>query len=212
MAATASLNTIAERLKLLMNTAEIARIPATIDEFWSLIELPEYRLNYYQNEIVCTMSYASTNHERIVRNFIAAFDAAFSNQNGETFGSNRPLFVEDCNDIFECDVHVVLNALKEHSYGRTKTATLNPSIIVEVLSNSTKTFDIANKLPCYKTIPTINHIVYIEPNFVDVSVYSRGNKANLWFNEDFKDINQRIKLSGKYFPLKQIYKNVVTGL
>jgi Uma2 family endonuclease len=211
MVATSNPPLTAERLRILMQNSDIVRVPATLDEFWTLIELPEYRMNYYQNEIICTMSYASTNHERIVRNFIAAFDLAFSNK-GETFGSNRPIYAEECQDIFECDVHVVTDTLQEYNYGRTKTATINPSIIVEVLSESTKAFDLSSKLPCYKAIPTVQHIVYVEANKLNVSVYSRGNKTNLWLNEDYMDISQRLKLNGKYFSLKQIYKNVVLSL
>jgi Uma2 family endonuclease len=211
MVATARQPVTAARLKALMQNAEIVRIPATLDEFWTLIELPEYRMNYYQNEMVCSISYASTNHERIVRNFITAFDLAFSSK-GETFGSYRPIYADECEDIFECDVHVVMGNLEEYHYKRKKTATSNPSIIVEVLSDSTKSFDISNKLPCYKAISTVQHILYIEPNALRVSVYSRSTKNNVWINEDFNDINQRIKLNGKYFPLKQIYKNVILGI
>jgi Uma2 family endonuclease len=212
MLATANPPVTAERLKALMQTSDIARIPASVDEFWSLIELPEYRFNYHQNEIICTMSYASTNHERIVRNFITAFDLTFSDKKGETFGSNRPIYAVEYEDIFECGVHLVMGGLQEHHYGRVKTATLNPSVIVEVFSDSTKSFDILNKLPCYKTMPSVQHIIYVEPNKALVSVYSRGNKPNLWLNEDYNDLNQKIKLYGKPFSLKQLYKNVIFGM
>ena len=39
----------------------------------------------------------------------------------------------------------------------------NPELVGEVFSSSTKRFDESDKLECYKTIPTLKHVLFVDP-------------------------------------------------
>lgn len=190
-------------------TDDLVWIPATKDEFWSLIELPEFRIEYYENQIVGTMSYGAFNHETIIDNLSWLFNTQLDRKIFRCFGSNRPVYVEQCDDIFEPDIHVVQGEVDLYHYKKTKTATSNPSIIVEVFSKSIKGFDLNNKLPCYKTMPSLQHIVFIEQDKPNVTVFSRTKRPNEWLNTDYFDLSQKIRMMGKYFALKDIYDKVI---
>ena len=69
-----------ETLKTLFKDSDFISIPATEAEFWHLIELPQYHIEYHNKQIVGTMSYAATNHERIVSNAIFAFRSLFEEE------------------------------------------------------------------------------------------------------------------------------------
>lgn len=208
MTAIARMPITANRLKKQLENEEIVFIPATIDDYWRLVETPQLRLDYFNNQIVATMSYGSVKHETIVNNVVFRFNLQFGEENCRIFPSNRPVYAADCEDIFNPDVHLVEGQLKEHAYKRSKTATLNPSIIVEVMSESTKEFDLVNKLPCYQQISSVQHIVYIEQNHAEIMVYSRTNKPNEWLLQRFNALSDDFNLLNKSFSLKDIYRNV----
>lgn len=193
-------------------TDELVWIPASKETFWNLIELPEFHIEYVNHQIVGTMSYGALSHERIINNLTGLFLMNFNSEDHESFGSNRPIHAADCNSIFEADVHLVSGELKLYSYDKTKTATANPSVIIEVLSDSTKNFDINTKLPCYKLMPSVQHILLIDQKKPNIQVFSRTRKPNEWLNSDFNDLSQRLKILGKYFSLKNIYHKVIFNI
>ncbi|MBX2799856.1 MAG: Uma2 family endonuclease [Myxococcales bacterium] len=62
----------------------------------------------------------------------------------------------------------------EMTFGADQTAQ-NPVVIVEVLSDSTRTYDRTEKLERYKTIPSLRHVVLVEQDAPDVEVWSRSD-------------------------------------
>jgi Uma2 family endonuclease len=208
MTATAQMPITAKTLKMLFSKCDFISIPATEAEFWQLVELPQYRIEFHQNQIIGTMSYAATNHERIVSNLIFGLRSLLDDDNHEVFGSNRPTFAAECGNIYEPDVHVIQGALKEYHYDKTKTASRNPAVIVEVFSPSTKNFDTTEKLDCYKLMPTLQHIVFIEPNKPNIQVFNRINSDN-WASIDYIKLEDKITLLDVVISLKSIYKKVI---
>lgn len=202
----------AQTLKKAFESADFIEIPASIDDFWQLIELPEYRIEYHNNQIVGTMSYASTPHETIVSNVSFEFRLMLNQGNHKCriFGSNRPIYAIGCGNIYQADVHAIQGELKEHAYDKTKTATMNPIIIVEVHSKSTKNYDLTEKLDCYKTIPSVQQILYIDSETLKVTVHNRTNKPNQWLTVDYRDATQSVKILNKNLLLSKIYQD--TGL
>lgn len=197
----------ANRLKKRLENEPLVFASATVDEYWALVESPQLRLDYFNHQIVATMSYGSLKHETIVSNVHGSFFTKFT-ENARLFSSNRPIYAAVCGDIFNPDIHLVEGDLQEHYYKRSKTATLNPSIIVEVMSDSTKEYDINAKLPCYQQINSAQHIIYIEQDQMSIVVYSRINSSNEWTMEKFVTLEDEIKLLNQTFVLKDIYRNV----
>ena len=150
------------RLREALEKEDIVAFPATIADYDRLSDYREFSLHYVQNQIVGTMSYCTENHELIVSNIVFLFNLAFDDY--KTLGSNRPVYVEAVNDIFEPDVQLIVGETQLHRYGRVKTATMNPAVIVEVHSSTTKDFDLTTKLEAYKTMPTLQNIIFIEQN------------------------------------------------
>ena len=193
-------------------TDELVWIPASKEDFWELIELPEFKIEYSKGQIVGNMSYATENHETIVANLIAMLHNALLTEGHKILGSNRPVFVGDCDEIFEPDIHTVFGKTEIYQYATTKTATMNPSVIVEVASKTTVNFDWNTKLPCYKTIPSLQHIIYVEQNKPYIEIFTRTKKPNQWLNEVCNDSSQKFKVFGKTIALKSIYQGVIFNM
>jgi Uma2 family endonuclease len=197
----------ADVLRAELNKRDFISIPATLADYDRLSDYREFSLHYVQNQIVGTISYCTENHELIVINIAALFHTAFDDY--KILGSNRPVYVEAMDDYFEPDAHLIIGETQLHRYGRVKNATMNPAVIVEVHSQSTKDFDLTTKLEVYKTIPTLQNIVFIEQNKPHISIYSRTKRPNEWLNVDVTDLTQKIRVLGTNFPLAKIYRKVI---
>ncbi len=197
----------ADWLRAELEKKDFIAFPATLADFDRLSDYREFTLNYVQNQIVGTMSYCTENHELIVANMIRLLGNAF--EDAKILGSNRPVYAEAVNDIFEPDVHVILGETQLHRYGRVKTATKNPVVIVEVHSSTTKNFDLTTKLEAYKLIPSLQNIIFIEQDKPHISIYSRTKRPNEWLNADVTDMTQKIRVLSNNFPLSKIYSKVI---
>ena len=69
---------------------------------------------------------------------------------------------------------------------------LNPVVVFEVLSDSTREYDRGEKLERYKQIPALRHVVLIEQHAVDVEVWTRGPTG--WTRRVHTDPAERLVL------------------
>jgi Uma2 family endonuclease len=207
MSASIPARVTAEHLKKAFEKADFVEISASIHDYWQLVELPEYRLDYIKNQIKGTMSYGSLPHERIIKNLILALSNSFENENYEVFPSNRPLYSEACEEIYEADIHMIKDVIQLHEYDKTKTATKNPVVIVEVHSASTRNYDLGEKLDCYKAMPSVQQIIYIESTQLKVTTHNRTSKPDHWLSIDYKNLDFKVKVLNKFIPLLKIYNN-----
>lgn len=82
----------------------------------------------------------------------------------------------------------------------------NPWLVVEILSNNTRDFDLSEKLNDYKQIPSLQQIIFAEQGSVWASTYIRlGDRE--WQNLDFDQLDDAIPLvgTGVAIPLWKIF-------
>jgi Uma2 family endonuclease len=84
----------------------------------------------------------------------------------------------------------------------------NPYIIVEILSPSTKNFDLSEKLPEYKLLDSLQQVIYINPKKVSVTTYTRTENPNSWINQDFYSLEDAIVVEGISVSLSDIYRKI----
>ena len=56
---------------------------------------------------------------------------------------------------------------------------VNPRVLVEVLSPSTRSYDLGDKFEHYRSIPTLTHVIYVEQELRRVIVRERVD-ASTW--------------------------------
>lgn len=69
-----------------------------------------------------------------------------------------------------------------------------PFLVIEILSPSTRAFDLFDKLDDYKTIPSLKHIVLIDPETPEVRHWSR-DAAGVWTHLVLTGLDASIQLS-----------------
>jgi Uma2 family endonuclease len=85
---------------------------------------------------------------------------------------------------------------------------LYPTLIVEVLSDSTEAFDRGDKFADYKTIPTLTEYLLIHQSQMLVERFQRRSE-NLWVPQIYRD-GDTIELSSINFsgPIGALYENI----
>jgi len=138
----------------------------SIDDY-SDAELSSNRENEYIEGRVCAMAGASINHERICMNLAMHIGLHLKNSPCESLGADIKLKVAE--KFFYPDFMVDC-ALDEPKAYYTET----PSIIIEVLSKSTRRMDETTKLMSYINMPSVQEYVLIEQDVVDIQVLRRS--------------------------------------
>lgn len=201
--------TLTKRIQL----DEVLKVLATLDEYFAFLPKCEYRLDYSDGNIL-SMGFASILHEALVARIGHLFYTIFGiDSEYHILASNVATYFSDSQSVYHPDV-VVLKGKPQHyiHQGKKKKikALLNPHIIVEVLSRTTSRYDLGVKLPRYKTLPSVQHILFIGQHNKAVSLYSRTNRPGQWLNIEEQDAeNGFVTINRKKLRLADIYRNTV---
>lgn len=85
-----------------------------------------------------------------------------------------------------------------------------PTVFVEVLSKSTRAIDMVRKAEEYKSIPSVLHVVLIEPDLRRAWIWSRTDATTVWTHQEVEGAEGVINLPGidVALPFSAIYDGV----
>ncbi len=132
----------------------------TIEEYLQMENAASEKHEYYQGEIFA-MSGAKIEHNKVTSNLHYALRSKLKGKPCQPFGSDQRIHIEK-NTLFTYpDISVVcgdLLTLNDDEYN-----VLNPSIIFEVASPSTRDYDRGEKFKLYRDIPTLKEYILVNP-------------------------------------------------
>lgn len=199
-------------LRKQLETEDLVRIPATPDDYFDLLdEQPDgIYVEFYDHHLIARPNVNTENHELITASVIRLLgNALLHDATFRVMGSNRPVYVKDCEMGFAPDVLIIKGPTELYPRKKAMAATLNPWLMVEVMSGSNRGEEFQHKLLCYKQIPSLQHVLLIEQDYHWVSVFSRTTKANQWLNTDSLDATETAHVDEFVLPLAEIYRSVV---
>src|SRR6476469_5682345 len=154
----------------------------TPDEYRELEETAEFRNEYRDGEIV-KMSGGSINHSRIIRNLSRVLGNLLEGQPYELFHNDLRLWIPRYRRGTYPDV-MVIEGEPVFTEGRSDEI-LNPMLIVEVLSKSTKDFDREDKFRLYRSIPAFREYVLVNQSEFLVAQYIK-TESNEWLFREYE--------------------------
>lgn len=205
--------------------AELAaelRIPATFEEYIEYVHDCEYRVQYHDGHIISFIEYdektdtvmgeAAPIHERLIMRMALLlgqiFDYRTEGKRYALYGSNIKIYVPKGNQSYNPDMAIAIEPaqyIKHRPKKRLITSLVNPHIIVEVMSKGTQKFDKTEKLPIYKSIDSVQQIIYIEAAEIGITSHIRISETE-WQTIDFKKATDELSIVGeKTIPLTEIY-------
>ena len=180
----------------------------TLEEYLAREEKSKYKHEYCNGEIK-RMAGGTSNHSEISINIGFAIKNAIKNakKNLRVFDSNLGIYISEMDAVFYADILVVFEKL-EYKFG-SKSLLINPILIVEVASKSTRNFDREEKFEAYKTLPSFKEYILIEQTKPQIE--SRLiTDSNRWETEIVNDLSKTITLRslGIEILLSDIYENI----
>jgi len=180
----------------------------TEEEYLAMEEQSLEKHEYYAGEVFAK-SGTKVPHNIIAINLLGDIATHLRGKSCKPFHSDQRIYIEK-NGLFTYpDISIVC--------GKTKTRNndnwniLNPTIIIEILSASTKNYDRGDKFKLYRDIPSLKEYILVDSESINIEAFSI-NKNNHWELRESRDITdalwiENIQLS---IPLKDVYEG--TGL
>jgi Uma2 family endonuclease len=90
---------------------------------------------------------------------------------------------------------------------------LNPSLIVEVLSDSTEAYDRGDKFALYRQLPSLHEYLLVSQHRVGVELYTRGEDGR-WMLTDYAALADRVPLTSIdcTLALAEVYDKLEVGV
>ena len=161
---------------------------------------------YYKGEVFA-MAGAKVPHNRIVSNLLAELGIKLKRKKCKPYNSDQRIHIPD-NTLFTYpDISIVCGeviTLNDDEYN-----VLNPTVIIEVLSKSTKNYDRGEKFKLYRDIATLKEYILVDSESIHIEVF-RLNEKNHWELEEYNNMNESlaIKAVNESVLISEIYENV----
>ncbi len=183
----------------------MAKPTTTLEEYFAFEMKAEGRHEFIDGKIVA-MAYTSLAHGIIAHNLDVMLGICTRANDCQVFTGDRMLFVKDCNQVFYPDLLVVCGEHKFYPAGPKMKATLNPSVVIEILSDSTEHLDKTSKTRCYKKIPGLQQIVFVSQKEQHIRILE--NEAGKWIDTEFYEPEDVPRIGDCDVPLHEIYRRV----
>ena len=176
----------------------------TIEEYLEMENAATEKHEYYQGGIFA-MSGARSQHNVVVINMITAMKNKLKGKPCRPYGSDLRIHIPK-NTLFTYpDISVVCG--NPASWNDDDMNFLNPTIIVEVASPSTRNYDRKTKFKLYRDIPTLKEYILVDPEAVSIEAYFI-NDAGHWELRDYHTIEETLELRsiGVSIALSEVYE------
>ena len=179
-----------------------------LEAYFNLEYKAERRHEFIDGKVVA-MAYTSEEHGTIVSNLNRLLGNCLLEQDCSVYASDRMVLVPGCNGSFYPDVLVVCGEHQFYQVHKNMRATLNPSVIVEVLSNSTEHIDKTHKTRCYKQIPSLRQMLFVAQDEMHVRILEKEGEK--WVDTEFYENEAVLRIGECLIPLPEVYRRVRLG-
>jgi Uma2 family endonuclease len=178
----------------------------TIEEYLEMENASPEKHEYYHGEVFA-MSGAKVPHVIITGNIFAALKQKLKGKSCKAFGSNLRIHVK-ANTLFTYpDISIVCGdiiTLNNDNFNA-----LNPSVLIEVLSATTKNYGRGDKFKLYRDIPSFKEYVLIDSENIGVEIF-RLNAMQHWEPEEYNKNAEgfEIRTVDVFLLLSEVYEAV----
>lgn len=178
----------------------------TPEEYLALEETANYKSEYRDGEIV-PMTGCTTNHNEIALNIAANLKFSLKGKNYKVYMGDVRLWIPHYRQYTYPDVMVIQG--QPIYTGKGTTTVMNPKLIVEVLSKSTKNYDQGDKFLYYRSISEFTEYLLIEQTECRLLQYIKTS-TNQWQLTEYESVDSVISLNSVELEvsLSDIYEGV----
>lgn len=173
-------------------------------------EAPSTERHEYRNGEIILMPRGTPNHNQITLNLAGALNFALRRQPYHVFVTDQRLCIPEKRVYTYPDVMIIRQPI-ELQVGRNDTV-LNPLVIAEVLSKSTRSYDKDDKFAAYRTIPSFSEYLLIEQYAPHVEHYTK-TEGQAWLFREYDGLEATVSFQAFEFiiALADLYDKVDFG-
>lgn len=179
----------------------------SLEEYIELEKSTNQKYEFFDGN-VWSMSGASFPHNRIVQNLNVEVELQLREKGCQSFPSDMRVKVPTYSPYRYPDLTALCGKpIIENLNGLD--LLVNPSLIIEVLSDSTEAFDRGDKFSYYKSIESFTEYLLIAQHRPHVSQFVKHGDG-FWMNLEFNDLNDTVELKSVpcRLALSAIYRGV----
>jgi len=176
----------------------------TIEEYLEMERASDVKHEYYQGEIFA-MAGADHRHNIIFSNIFGELFAQLKNTSCRPYGSDMRMYIPE-NTLFTYpDISIYCGDPTTTDID--ENTVIQPTIIIEILSKSTRDYDRGTKFSLYRDIPTLKEYMLIDTEKISVEFF-RINNNNQWELQEYKSLQETVHLPtvGISVSMQEIYR------
>jgi Uma2 family endonuclease len=184
----------------------------TVEEYLEFEKAATERHEYYQGEIfrmlghgeMLAMSGAARLHNMIFSNLFGTLSYKLKGKSCRPYGPDMRMNIPE-NTLFTYpDISIYCGG--SEAIAEDEETVTNPTIIIEILSPSTREYDRGGKFKLYRDIPTLKEYILVDTAAINVEAF-RLNKNKHWELEEYKSFTDELGFPALEItiPLTDIY-------
>ena len=177
----------------------------TIHEYLEAENVSEQKHEYFQGEVFA-MAGASDTHNEIFSNLFTELGNRLKGKPCRPYGSDKRMHIPQ-NTLFTYpDISIYCNG--KTPFDIDKNTSVEPTVVIEILSSGTKNYDRGGKFKLYRDIPTLKEYILVDSESISVEVF-RLNTVNHWELEEFKIMDQSFAFTSLniVISLREVYEH-----
>jgi len=178
----------------------------SIEEYLEMEQSSIEKHEYYKGEIFA-MSGAKMPHNTISKNLLGTLFTKLKGKKCQPYGSDVRIHIES-NTLFAYpDISIICDEVITRNNDDFNV--LNPVVIIEILSHSTKNYDRGEKFKLYRDIPTLKEYILIDSESIHIETF-RLNEKNHWELEEYNFVTEElyVKAINEKILIADIYEGV----
>ncbi len=190
--------------------AHVARQFFTFADYVEVAEESRVKLEFLDGQ-VWAMSGGTPEHAALSASVIAILSSALRGRPCRAYSSDLRVRVKKTGLATYPDATVICGRLEVDPEDPKQLTAINPTVIVEVLSPSTESYDRGEKLAHYKDIETLQEVVFVAQERHEIEVVRREPDGtwSRWISRGAD--NARIASLECELPLAEVYRNPLAG-
>lgn len=179
----------------------------TLEEYFDLELSSNERYEYFSGEVFC-MSGVSQEHDQIEGNTYLSLRLALRERECRVFTADIRIKVPSLPPYRYADVSALCGQASFEKIGGVDVLT-NPTLIVEVLSESTEAYDRGDKFTHYKSIPSFTEYLLVAQHRPHITQYARQGDGS-WSYREMNELSASLHLASVdcVLSLNEVYLDV----
>lgn len=175
----------------------------TVEEYLELTKTSEIKYEYYKGEIFA-MAGASNRHNVLFKNVYGELFSKLKGKSCQPYGSDLRIHIPQNTLYTYPDISIICKDIMDEE--SKDDSIVDPTVLIEILSPSTKNYDQGEKFQLYKEIPSLKEYILVSSENVNIETF-RLTKDRQWISQKYKSLEDtmEIKCLQLSFSLSELY-------